>query len=374
MTALLPPLAQIPPQIAALSDYEAYARERVEPGAWAYINGGAGDEWTLRENIAAFARLMLRTRALRPMKGASTALTLFGCDMAAPILIAPMAFHGLVHPDGEAATALAAAATGTTLVVSTQSGQPIEQITAAAPGAPWFQLYIQTDRAFTERLVARAEAAGYRALVLTVDAPVNGVRNTEARAGFALPPHIRAVNLEGMRAPSPGPEGALLFGTPLLESVPDWQDILWLRSLTRLPILLKGIVDPADARRALECGVDGLIVSNHGGRTLDGVPAAIDLLPAIARAVNGQVPVLVDGGVRRGTDVLRALALGANAVLVGRPILHALATAGALGVAHALRVLRAEFELAMALAGCRTLDEIDTGCLFGAPPACSHPA
>lgn len=369
MTGLLPPLAHIPPQIASLSDYEAYAQARVEPGAWAYINGGTGDEWTLRENVAAFARLPLRTRVLRPMLGASTALNLFGCDMAAPILIAPMAFHGLVHPDGEAATALAAAATGTTLVVSTQAGQPIEQIATAAPGAPWFQLYIQPDRAFTEWLVARAEGSGYRALVLTVDAPVSGVRNAEARAGFALPPHIHAVNLEGLRSPPPSGEGALLFGTPLLESIPNWQDVTWLRSRTRLPILLKGIVDPEDARRALDCGVDGLVVSNHGGRTLDGVPAAIDLLPAIAQATEGQVPVLMDGGVRRGTDVLRALALGASAVLVGRPILYALATAGALGVAHALRVLRAEFELAMALTGCRTLDEIEKNCLFGLPSA-----
>lgn len=358
------PLQQIPPQIAALADYEAFAKDHIEPGAWAYINGGAGDEWTLRENVAAFTRLPLRTRVLRSMQGASTALNLFGCAMDAPILIAPMAFHGLCHPDGEAATALAAGATGTTLVVSTQAGQPIEQIAEAAPGPLWFQLYIQPDRAFTERLVARAEAAGYRALVLTIDAPVNGVRNAEARAGFTLPPHIRAVNLEGMTHPAPGPERALLFGTPLLESVPVWEDIAWLRTLTRLPILLKGIVDPDDARRALDCGIDGLIVSNHGGRTLDGVPAAIDLLPAISEAVGGQAPVLMDGGVRRGTDVLRALALGANAVLIGRPILHALATAGALGVAHALRVLRAEFELTMALTGCRTLAEIDSDCLY----------
>jgi len=357
------PLQKIPPQIAALADYEAFARDRIGPGTWAYINGGAGDEWTLRENVTAFTRLPLRTRVLRPMQSASTALNLLGCAMDAPILIAPMAFHGLCHPDGEAATALAAGATGTTLVVSTQAGQSIEQIAQAAPGPLWFQLYIQPDRTFTERLVARAEAAGYRALVLTVDAPVNGVRNAEARARFTLPPHIRAVNLEGMIHPAPGRDGALLFGTPLLESVPVWEDIAWLRTLTRLPILLKGIVDPDDALRALDCGIDGLIVSNHGGRTLDGVPAAIDLLPAIAEVVDGQVPLLMDGGVRRGTDVLRALALGANAVLVGRPILHALATAGALGVAHALRVLRAEFELAMALTGCRTLAEIDSGCL-----------
>lgn len=374
MTGPLPPLDRIPPQIAALADYESHARDRIAPGAWAYINGGAGDEWTLRENTVAFARLPLRTRVLRPMDSASAAITLFGCELAAPVLIAPTAFHRLAHPDGELATALAAAATGTAMVVSTQASFPIEDIAAAAStnasGAPrWFQLYIQPDRDFTARLLARAEAAGFRALVLTVDAPVNGVRNAEARARFVLPPDVRAVNLDGMRPPPPGPEGALLLGTPLLESAPGWADIAWLRSLTRLPILLKGIVDPDDARRALDCGADGIIVSNHGGRTLDGVPAAIDLLPGVAHAVGGRVPVLMDGGVRRGTDVLRALALGANAVLVGRPILHALATAGALGVAHALRVLRAEFELAMALTGCRTPADIDRACLFVPHPA-----
>ncbi|HQS69523.1 alpha-hydroxy acid oxidase [Novosphingobium sp.] len=365
MTALLPPLPQIPPKIAAIGDYEAFAQDRIEPGAWAYINGGVGDEWTLRENTAAFARLPLRTRVLRPMHGASTTLNLLGADLATPILIAPTAFHRLVHRDGELATVLAAGATGTAMVVSTQASIALEDIAAAAAGPLWFQLYIQPDRDFTERLVRRAEAAGYGALVLTVDAPVNGMRNAEARAGFALPHGIRAVNLEGMHHPAPGPDGALLFGTPLIESVPTWQDIAWLRRLTRLPILLKGIVDPTDARRALGCGIDGLIVSNHGGRTLDGVPAAIDLLPAIAATVAKRVPLLMDGGIRRGADVLRALALGANAVLIGRPVLHALATAGALGVAHALRVLRAELELAMALTGCRTLSEIDEGCLFG---------
>ncbi len=364
MSAILQPLQHIPPQIAAIGDYEAYAQDRIEPGAWAYINGGVGDEWTLRENTAAFSRLPLRTRALRPMHGASTALNLFGADLAAPILIAPTAFHRLVHPDGELATVLAAGATETGMVVSTQASFALEDIARAAAGPLWFQLYIQPDRHFTERLVRRAKAARYRALVVTIDAPVNGVRNREARAGFALPHHIRAVNLEGMQHPPPGPEGTLLFGTPLIESVPTWQDIAWLRSHTSLPLIIKGIVDPDDALRALECGVDGLIVSNHGGRTLDGVPASIDLLPAIAKTVAGQVPVLLDGGVRRGTDVLRALALGAKAVLIGRPVLLALATAGALGVAHALRLLRAELELAMAMTGCRTLAEIDEGCLF----------
>lgn len=364
---MLPPLTQIPPEIATLGDYERFARERLAPASWAYLDRGAGDEWTMRENIAAFARLPLRPRVLRSMQGASTALSLFGCDLVAPILIAPTAFHALAHPDAELATVMAAGATGTCMVVSTQASLLLEDVASAAAGPLWFQLYIQPDRDFTEGLVARAEAAGYRALVITVDAPVNGVRNAEARAGFALPAHVRAVNLDGIRLPAAGAPGTLLFGTPLLESIPDWSAIAWLRERTRLPIILKGIVDPEDARRAIDFGADGIIVSNHGGRALDGIPAAIDLLPDVANAVARQVPVLMDGGVRRGIDVLRAQALGADAVLIGRPILHALATAGALGVAHALRVLMAEFELAMALTGCRTLADIDAGCLAPVP-------
>ena len=361
---MLPPLEQIPAEIAALADYERFAQERIAPGAWAYLNGGAGNEWTMAENVAAFARHPLRSRVLRSMQGASTRINLLGCDLAAPILMAPTAFQTLAHPDGELASVLAAGATETCMVVSTQASIPLEDIAAAAHGPLWFQLYIQPDREFTERLVRRAEAAGYRALVVTVDAPVNGVRNVEARAGFALPPNVRAVNLDGMRLPPTGDAGALLFGTPLLECAPDWADLDWLRKITRLPIVLKGIVDPDDARAALDAGADGLIVSNHGGRVLDGVPAAIDLLPGVADAVAGRVPVLMDGGVRRGIDVLRALALGADAVLVGRPFVHALATAGALGVAHAIRVLRAELELAMALTGCVNVAAIDRGVLI----------
>lgn len=356
---MLPPLEQIPAEIAALADYELFARERMAPGAWAYLNGGAGDEWTMAENVAAFARYRLRPRALRSMRGASTRINLLGCDLAAPIMMAPTAFQALAHPDGEMASVLAAAATDTCMVVSTQASVTLEEIAGMAHAPLWFQLYIQSDRDFTRQLVGRAEQAGYRALVVTVDAPVNGVRNAEARARFTLPPHVRAVNLDGMRLPPPGEPGALLFGTPLLEAAPDWADLDWLRSITRLPIVLKGIAHPDDARRALECGADGLIVSNHGGRVLDGVPAAIDLLPDVVEAVGGLVPVLMDGGVRRGIDVVRALALGADCVLVGRPFVHALATAGALGVAHAIRVLRAELELAMALTGCADVASID---------------
>lgn len=367
---MLPPLDHIPREIASLSDYETFAQARVDPGTWAYLNAGAGDEWTLRENVAAFARLPLRRRMLRSMRGATTATRLLNLDLEAPILIAPTAYHRLAHPDGEMATALAAGATNTCMVVSTQASLPIEDIAAAATGPLWFQLYIQPDREFTRALVQRAEATGYRALVVTVDAPVNGLRNAEARAGFALPADIGPVNLAGLQMPQhEAAANALLFGTAIMDHAPVWDDIAWLRAQTRLPVIVKGITDPDDAALAVESGVDGIIVSNHGGRVLDGVPASIDLLPAIVDAVDGWVPVLMDGGVRRGNDVLRALALGASAVLIGRPVLHALATAGALGVAHAIRVLRAELELAMASTGCRTIDEIGLQCLhnFGVP-------
>lgn len=360
-----PPLDRIPPELASLSDYEAFARARVDPAVWAYLNAGAGDEWTMRENAAAFARLPLRSRVLRALRDGSTATHLLGLDLESPILIAPTAYHRLAHHDGEIATALAAGATGTCMVVSTQASLTIEDIAGAATAPLWFQLYLQPDRDFTLALVRRAEAAGYHALVVTVDAPVNGLRNAEARAGFVLPSDIGPVNLAGMRVPPhDAPSNALLFGTQIIDHAPVWDDIAWLKAQTRLPVIVKGIVDPDDARLALQCGVAGIVVSNHGGRVLDGLPASIDLLPAIIRAVDGWVPVLMDGGVRRGNDVLRALALGASAVLIGRPVLHALATAGALGVAHAIRVLRAELELAMALTGCRTLDDIGPHCLY----------
>lgn len=354
-----PPLDRIPPEVASLADYENLARDRMSEGAWAYLNGGSGDEWTLRENVAAFARLPLRSRVLRDMREASTRISLLGMDLAAPILLAPVAFQKLAHPDGEIATVLAAGALDTTMLVSTQASVAIEEIAAHAGAPLWFQLYIQPDREFTAALVRRAEKAGYRALVVTVDAPVNGLRNREQRAGFTLPPGVEAVNLRGMRGLPPPPPDALLFGTPLIASAPTWGDLAWLRGLTRLPILLKGIVDPEDARRAIDAGIDGIIASNHGGRALDGVRATIDFLPGIVQAAGGVVPVLMDGGVRRGTDVLRALALGASAVLVGRPYVHALAAAGAPGVAHVLRILRAELELAMALTGCTSVSAID---------------
>tara|TARA_Y100001951_G_scaffold84728_1_gene74286 strand:- start:19119 stop:20231 length:1113 start_codon:yes stop_codon:yes gene_type:complete len=357
----LAPLQQIPADIAAVGDYQAYARERMSEQAWAYLTGGAADELTLQDNRQAFDRLRLRSRVLQDLRGGNTRLRLFGQDYEHPIFVAPVAYQKLAHADGELACVLGASALRAGMVVSTQASIELETIAAQAQTPLWFQLYIQPDRDFTAALVRRAEAAGYRALVLTVDAPVSGIRNREQRAGFALPAGIEAVNLRGMRplAVSADPSASsLLLGGPLLNAAPTWADLAWLRAQTRLPILLKGILSAADAEQALAAGVDGLIVSNHGGRTLDGLPATIEALPEVAAAVQGRVPVLLDGGIHRGTDILKALALGADAVLVGRPCIFALAAAGAVGVAHVLQLLRAELEVAMALTGCADLASI----------------
>ncbi|MGP9824249.1 alpha-hydroxy acid oxidase [Ectopseudomonas khazarica] len=357
----LAPLQQIPADIAAVGDYQAYARERMNEQAWAYLAGGAADELTLQDNRQAFDRLRLRSRVLQDLRGGNTRLRLFGQDYEHPIFVAPVAYQKLAHADGELACVLGASALRAGMVVSTQASIELETIAAQAQTPLWFQLYIQPDRDFTAALVRRAEAAGYRALVLTVDAPVSGIRNREQRAGLALPTGIEAVNLRGMRplAVSADPSASsLLLGGPLLNAAPTWADLAWLRAQTRLPILLKGILSAADAEQALAAGVDGLIVSNHGGRTLDGLPATIEALPEVAAAVQGRVPVLLDGGIRRGTDILKALALGADAVLVGRPCIFALAAAGAVGVAHVLQLLRAELEVAMALTGCADLASI----------------
>jgi len=352
------------PVPACLADHETLAAQRLDAATWAYFEGGAADEVTLRENRLAWQRLALSARMLRPLVGGHTRVSLLGRTLAHPILVAPMAHQRLAHPDGERATALAAAALGAGIVLSTQASTLLEDVAPLVLGEGdrgplWFQLYIQPDRAFTCDLVQRAEAAGYEALVLTVDAPVSGVRDQERRTAFALPPGISSVNLHGQSSPRPAalqPGQSALFDD-LLTHAPTWDDIAWLRSITRLPVLLKGITHPADALLALEHGAAGVIVSNHGGRTLDTLPATAELLPPVVQALQGRIPVLVDGGIRRGTDVLKAMALGASAVLVGRPVIHGLATAGAQGVAHVLRLLRDELEIAMALCGCRRLDE-----------------
>lgn len=358
-----PSVTALPPGLVTLTDHEAHAHTHLDDNAWAYFSGGAADEWTLRANRSAWDALPLLPRVLQPLAGGHTRVTLLGRSLAHPILLAPIAFQRMAHPDGELATAHTAAALGAGLVLSTQSSTPLEQVAQAMLSEPgrgplWFQLYLQHDRGFTRALVQRAEAAGYEALVLTVDAPSSGARDRERRANFRLPPGIRAVNLDGLPPAPPvqlAPGQSALFDG-LLRHAPTWDDVAWLQAQTRLPVLLKGILHPGDARQAAALGLAGLIVSNHGGRTLDTTPPTARVLPHITQAVAGSMPVLVDGGIRRGTDVLKAMALGASAVLLGRPYVYGLANAGAVGVAHVLRLLRDELEIAMALCGCRTLD------------------
>ena len=364
MTPKTPPLQRhsVPHSTASLADHEHWARQTLDANAWAYFSGGAADEITLRANRSAWDDITLQPRVLQALAGGHTQIQLLGRTLAHPILLAPIAFQKMAHPDGELASAVAAAALGAGMVLSTQSSTPLEAVAAAmlgdsGRGALWFQLYLQHDRGFTRQLVQRAEAAGYEALVLTVDAPTSGTRDRERRAGFRLPAGISAVNLAGL-APPPRAElrpGQSALFDDLLRHAPTWDDVAWLQSITQLPVLLKGVLHQGDARQAAALGVAGLIVSNHGGRTLDTAPATAHALPSIANAVHGALPLLVDGGIRRGTDVLKAMALGASAVLLGRPAIYGLAHAGAAGVAHVLRLLRDELEIAMALTGCRTL-------------------
>ena len=353
------PAQGLPFEPVCLADHEAQASERLDAAAWAYFNGGAADEITLRANRTAWDALALRPRVLRPLAGLSLAGRLLGQAMPCPMLVAPMAHQRLAHPDGELGTAVAAAAVGAGLVLSQQSNTPLEAVAShyladRDHGPFWFQLHALGERGWLRELIARAEVAGVEALVLTVDAPLNGVRDRERRAGFALP--------AGLATPHLPPASASSLGE-LLAQAPSWDDVTWLQDNSRLPLLLKGVTHPMDAAQACALGVAGLIVSNHGGRVLDTVPASATLLPDIAAAVAGRCALLVDGGIRRGTDVLKALALGADAVLIGRPVLHGLATAGAAGVAHVLRLLQDELAAAMALCGLRQLAEIDPSCL-----------
>lgn len=367
----IPALQTVPAAIVTLDDHEAHAQQALDANAWAYFSGGAGDEITLRANRQAWQQLSLLPRILRSLAGGHTRVELLGRTLAHPILLAPVAFQRLAHPDGELASAYAAAVQGAGMVLSTQSSVALETVAQAVlneatRGPLWFQLYFQHDRGFTRELVQRAEHAGYEALVLTVDAPSSGARDRERRAGFILPPEITAINLLGLPPRQPtaltATQSAMFDG--LLAHAPSWQDLTWLQSVTRLPILLKGVAHPDDAVRAVELGAAGIIVSNHGGRTLDTMPPSAALLPRVRAAVGPTLPVLVDGGIRRGTDVLKAMALGANAVLIGRPYIYGLRNAGACGVAHVVRLLRDELDIAMALCGCSDLHQASPDLLW----------
>jgi 4-hydroxymandelate oxidase len=342
-------------------DFEAAATAQLPEAAREYLNSGSADEQTLRRNRRAFDELRLLPRVLRDVSRLDTAQTLFDMPLAAPLMIAPTGYHRLFHRQGEVETAHGAAAAGAPFVVSTMSTTSVEEIAAVSGVTLWFQLYVQRDGAHTERLIERAAAAGCRALVVTVDTPVLGSRDRERRLVFPADDTMRAVHLEDL-----DPAGTKRHHwapgsiySPLLQPAMTWTTIEWIRSLTSLPLLLKGVLAADDARHAASVGVDGLIVSNHGGRNLDTAPAAIEALPAVVRAVDGRMPVLMDGGVRRGTDALKAIALGAKAVLLGRPPLWGLTVAGAAGVTRVFELLRLELETAMALCGAHALRDIN---------------
>lgn len=347
-----------------LRNYEQIARGRLSKDAFDYYAGGAADEITLRRNEQDYADLQLRPRMLVDVHARDMATQLFDTRLAAPLLIAPMAFQAMGHPDGELASARAAASTGTAMILSTLSNYTIEEVADASNAPLWFQLYTYKDRGITVDLVARAQAAGYRAIVVTVDAPLLGRREADVRNRFQLPPHLCAKNLlpGGLQSlPSAiADSGLAAYFESLYDESLTWKDLEWLVSLTKLPVLVKGILRGDDAERAIACGAQGIIVSNHGGRQLDSAVSTIAALPEVVQHAQRQCKILVDGGIRRGTDILKAIALGADAVLIGRPILWGLAADGETGVASVLSLVIKEFDLAMALSGCPSLAAITT--------------
>jgi 4-hydroxymandelate oxidase len=340
-----------------LEDFEAAAREVLPRYVYDYIASGAEDERTTRRNRAAFEDYLLRPRGLAGTGHPRLETTVLGTPISLPVLLAPTAMQRLAHEEGELATARAAAAAGTILPVSTLSTHSIEEISRATTGPLWFQLYIYRDRGLTEALVRRAEAAGYVALCLTIDTPVLGTRERDVRNGFTLPEGIALANFSDRQyAELPADQSGSALTTYFASQLdPDiaWSDLDWLCSITKLPVAVKGIMTAEDAALAIEHGASAVIVSNHGGRQLDSAPATMEVIEEVVGAVDGRCEVLLDGGIRRGTDVVKALALGARAVLIGRPYVWGLAVAGEGGVRRILELLRAETTLALTLCGCR---------------------
>jgi 4-hydroxymandelate oxidase len=339
-------------------DFKAIAEKRLPGPTWSYLTGGAADEITLRWNRESFDKIRLRPNVLVDATPLDTRISLFGQEMPFPILLCPTGSHRAIHPEGELATARGAGMAGATMVVSTPATTAVEEIAKATTHPLWFQLYVQRDHSFTRDLVLRAQDAGCQAICVTLDSVIQGPRNRQTRSRFRLAEGTPQPHKQKSQTPE-----KKIFSTTKDPSF-SWKDIDWLRSFTRVPLLLKGILDAADAERALQEGADGIIVSNHGGRNLDTVPATIDALPEIVDQVAGRIPILMDSGVRRGTDVLKALGVGASAVMVGRPYLYGLASAGAEGVQRVMDILRTELEMAMILTGRTTIAQIDRSVLW----------
>jgi isopentenyl diphosphate isomerase/L-lactate dehydrogenase-like FMN-dependent dehydrogenase len=348
-------------------DYERLAEERLGPGAWSYFAGGADDERTLRWNLEAYGRWRLRPRILCDVTDVSTKTTVLGAPVALPVLVAPVAFQRMAHPDGEAATARAAASAGTVMCLSTIATATPADVAAAAPGAPrWFQLYVFKDWGLTSALVQQAVDAGYSALVLTADTPYLGRREGPLRTGFAIPDDVRIPAVDAARGGGLQPF-SLHEHFDLFSPAVSWRDVERLTDLSGLPVVVKGVLTAEDARLACEHGAAAIGVSNHGGRQLDGVPGTLDALPEVVEAVDGRIEVYLDGGIRRGTDVAKALALGARATLAGRAVLYGLAVGGEDGARHVLELLRDEIRLALSLLGCTSPEEIGRGHVASAP-------
>jgi 4-hydroxymandelate oxidase len=346
-----------------LTDFEPLAKAKIPPMGWEYMTAGAADELTLKWNSQAYQRLRLKPRILVDVSQLDTSIVLLGRQHSVPILLAPVASHKLYHPEGEIATARGASAADVTLVVTTPASTSLEDVAAAAKTSLWFQVYVQRDRGFTRALLQRAEKAGYQALCLTVDSPVFGARNREERA------HVKYPGLPNLKGLAEGKAGVYLakgqdIYSPISDPTVTWKTIEWMRSVTKLPIVAKGVLNPDDAELAIKSGVAAIIVSNHGGRNLDTLPPTIEVLPSVADKVAGRIPVLVDGGIRRGTDVLKALALGANAVLIGRPYIWGLGVDGEAGVTKVVNILRREFATAMALTGRTNIASIDRSVIW----------
>lgn len=346
-------LSNLAARFQCLSDFEAAAREQLPHQVYEYVDAGAGDEITKRENETAFNRIKLRPRVLRDVSKIDTSLTLFRQKMPHPIILAPIAYQRLLSAEGEVAAARGSGAAGATFVLGTSATAKIEDCIAATTAPVWFLLYWQSDRGFNGELVSQMAAQGAKAICVTVDTPTPGDRRRQIKSGFTIPDSLETPYFKDRNT------GLIKVGGTQIRAMPTWADIAWLRSLTNLPLILKGILDPDDAEEAISSGADAIAVSNHASRNLDTLPATIEALPAITERVAGRVPVIVDGGIRRGTDVLKALAFGASAVMIGKPYAFALAAAGAEGVAHCVNLLRRELEIAMAITGRSKLSELD---------------
>lgn len=363
----VPPPAVIPPggQPASVADYQLLAKAALPQATYEYITHGSTDQITLRENVAAFSRIRLLPPLLHGVKDVDTSTTVLGQKIKFPVLIAPTAAQNYYHPDGILATARAAAAAGTILGVSSSNGHTPEEIAAANSGPKWFQLYVPNDRGVARQLVNRVEQAGFQAIIVTVD--LGERKDCDLRNRFNLPPDMLRSHLRGygFNIPHTMTDAEVAaYNLTLWDQAFDWKIFDWLRSITRLPLLIKGVLRADDAKRAVEAGVKGIVVSNHGGRRLDGVPASIVQLAQVVNAVEGKAEVLLDSGVRRGTDVFKALALGANAVLIGRPCVWALAAAGEPGVRHVLQLFEEELISAMQACGCASVADISPDLLL----------